>query len=307
MAKGHKRHEEHEEHEEHVNHEAWVIPYADMLTLLMALFLVLFAIGQTDAKKAKLAATSFRNAIEGTNIVSLGNAGATPIAGGNGVLDPLGVAIPTTTLLGIGPVQIAPVPPDVTSDVPTTTSPGDRALADATATHDAAAAAASALESIEQILQSNADAGGIGKEIEFDLQGRGLVIRIVTDQVLFNPGKAELQPGGVAILDVVANALATIDNNISIEGHTDSQPISTAQFPSNWELSTARATSVLRYLIDQHHLDPGRLSAAGYADTHPIDDNQTVQGAARNRRVEIVILASVPLQAVLTGAGTTPT
>jgi len=124
----------------------------------------------------------------------------------------------------------------------------------------------------------------------------------VTDQVLFEAGQATLQPDGTAILNLVATALGQIPNRISIEGHTDSRPISTSRFPSNWELSTARATSVLRYLIDVHHLDPARLSAAGFADTRPIDDNSTVAGAERNRRVEVVVLADVSLQPALDAA-----
>jgi chemotaxis protein MotB len=300
VAKGHKAHEEHEEHEEHVNHEAWVIPYADMLTLLMALFLVLFAIGRTDANKAKAAAESFKAQLGGGQVVSLGGgAGASPIAGGNGVLDNSSAAPSATTVPGVGPVVIVPAPVTLPSDIPTTTSPGERALAAEAAAHDAAAEAAASLEDVEHALQEQANADGIGSQVAFDLQARGLVLRIVTDQVLFEPGSADLQPGGVQILDVVASALAKLDNNISVEGHTDSRSISTSRYPSNWELSTARATSVLRYLVDRHSLAGPRLSASGFSDTHPIDDNATAQGAARNRRVEIVILSSVSLQPVL--------
>ena len=295
---GHARHEEHEEHEEHVNHEAWVIPYADMLTLLMALFLVLFALGQTDKHKAALAAASFKAEVTDQRVVSFGAAGDTPIVGGNGVLANTGAAIPTTSLAGNAPVSIAP-PSSTVADAPTTTSPADRALADENAARDAAQSSADALSIVEHYLQASADANGIGDQLGFSLEARGLVLTIVTDQVLFQRGQADLQPSGLAILDVVADALTTITNRISIEGHTDSRPISTTRFPSNWELSTARATSVLRYLIDHHGLSPSRLSAAGYADTHPIGDNATVEGSARNRRVEIVILSDVSLAPIL--------
>lgn len=300
MAKGHNRHDEHEEYEEHVNREAWVIPYADMLTLLMCLFLVLFAIGQTDASKAKLAAASFAAQLSGgSQPVSFGGFGATPIVGGNGVLDNTGAAIPSTSLAGISPISIVPQPPPFAPDVPTTTSPAERALEDANSAKDAAQTSVDDLTVIEKFLQAAADTNGIGNQLGFSLEARGLVLTIVTDQVLFQPGQADLQPGGVAILDLVATALASIRNNISVEGHTDSAPISTSRFPSNWELSTARATSVLRYLIDQHHIDPSSLSAVGFADTRPIGDNATPGGAARNRRVEIVILSAVSLEPVL--------
>ena len=309
MAKGHganPRHEEHEEHEEHVNHEAWVIPYADMLTLLMALFLVLFAIGRTDAAKAKLAAESFKSQLNGSaQIVSIGGVGDRPIVGGNGVLDNAGAAVPTTGLTSaIVPIQVGPagLPAAVTAvDGPSATTPADRALAEQQVAVQAAQDSAASLAAVQQLLEAETTASGISNEVYFDLQARGLVLTIVTDTVLFDPGRADLQPGGVQILDLVADALTTIPNDIAIEGHTDSKPISTSQFPSNWELSTARATSVLRYLIDAHHLDPTRLSASGYSDTRPIDDNSTVAGEARNRRVEIVILSSVSLAPILPG------
>jgi chemotaxis protein MotB len=299
--KRHHRHEEHEEHEEHVNHEAWVIPYADMLTLLMALFLVLFAIGRTDAAKSKLAADSFKRQLDGSQMVALGSAGVVaPIVGGAGVLDNGGIDGPTTTaaLSGLAPVVLAPNLPRP-SDEPTTTTPADRALANEHTALIAAQSAADSLIAVEQMLEQQAQSDGISGQLGFSLEARGLVVTIVTDQVLFQPGRADLQPGGVQILDLVGQALATIPNNISIEGHTDSKPISNARFPSNWELSTARATSVLRYLVDQHHMDPARLSAAGFSDTRPIGDNATPEGAARNRRVEIVVLATVSLAPVL--------
>lgn len=300
MSKG-RRHEEHEEHEEHVNHEAWVIPYADMLTLLMCLFLVLFAIGRTDASKAKLAALSFKSQLDGTGHAILsGGVGVAPLSGGNGVLDNSGAAVPTTEMAGISPVIIAPTSTSsVVSDVPTTTSPADRALEAEGVALAAAQSSAESLADIQEFLQAAADANGIGDQLGFSLEARGLVVTIVTDQVLFAAGQASLQPEGVAILDLVSTALAAIPNDISIEGHTDSRPISTSRFPSNWELSTARATSVLRYLIDVHHFDALRLSAGGYADTRPIGDNSTEIGAARNRRVEIVVLSNVSLQPVL--------
>jgi len=300
-----RRHEEHEEHEEHVNHEAWVIPYADMLTLLMCLFLVLFAIGRTDASKAKLLALSFKSQLDGTGVDVLpGGVGVAPLAGGNGVLDNSGAAVPTTEMAGIAPVIVAPTTSStlVVNDLPTTTTPADRALAAEGAALAAAQSAAESLAEVQAFLQGAADASGIGQQLGFSLEDRGLVVTIVTDQVLFAAGQAALQPEGVAILDLVSAALAAIPNRISIEGHSDSRPISTTRFPSNWELSTARATSVLRYLIDVHHFDPQRLSAGGYADTRPIGDNATESGAARNRRVEIVVLSDVSLQPVLDGA-----
>ena len=268
----------HEEHEEHVNHEAWVIPYADMLTLLMALFLVLFAIGRTDTEKFKALAESFRKEFGNTSgqVVALGEGGDNPLGGGNGILDTSGAAVPVPT-----------------------TSPGDAALEADERERTAARVERNSLEAVEETLAAEAAALGIEDDLGFDLQPRGLVITVVTDQVLFGSGQADLQPEGLSILDLVAVALSTIPNDIAIEGHTDSRPISNARYRSNWELSTARATSVLQFLLETGLLDPARLSAAGYADTRPIDTNDTELGAARNRRVEIVVLAEVSLAPVL--------
>ena len=117
--------------------------------------------------------------------------------------------------------------------------------------------------------------------------------------MLFAESSADLQPVGIEILELVADVLQASPNDISIEGHTDSRPISSGRYPSNWELSTARATSVLRHLTEHVGFDPTRLSAAGYADTRPLAPNDTVEGAARNRRVEVVVTSDVSLAPVL--------
>lgn len=281
--RGKNRHQEphHEEHEEHVNHEAWVIPYADMLTLLMALFLVLFAIGRTDTEKLRELAESFRKEFGNTSgqIVTLGDPAGSPIAGGSGVLDNSGAAAPT----------------------PTTMSPADEALEAQEQATLAARVERNSLEAVEEALATEAANLGIGEDLAFELEARGLVITVVSDQVLFASGRADLQPEGLDLLQLVAVALSKIDNEVAIEGHTDSRPISNDRYRSNWELSTARATSVLQFLLETNLLDPTRLSASGYADTRPIDTNDTEAGAARNRRVEIVVLADVPLGPVLDG------
>lgn len=267
---------DHEEHEEHVNHEAWVIPYADMLTLLMALFLVLFAVGRVDTEKFKKLAESFRSEFgagsSSAQVVDLGGGAAGPLDGGSGVLDLGEAAVPEARA-----------------------AEASDALAEKESAEAAAQATASALEGVREAVQLHADAAGLGNAIGFRTEERGLVVTIVTDQVLFEPGRAELQAAGLQILDIITDALAQTPYDLAVEGHTDSRPISTSRFPSNWELSTARATSVLRYLVDVHGLDPARLAASGYADTRPLDGSATPEAQARNRRVEIVVLSDVAL------------
>lgn len=307
--RGHRRHEEHEEHEEHVNHEAWVIPYADMLTLLMALFLVLFAIGRTDAAKSKLAAESFREATgQPSQVVDLGGAeGDKPIDGGTGILDvpeapaaetpgettAESSATTTTVDAGVVPTIVTVAQPAaMVTDEQIEQAVRDKAV-------DEANTAIVSLGDVQKTLEAAAAATGLGEDLSFRLEARGLVVTILTDKVLFDSGSAQLQDEGLHLLDLVAEALSSVPNQLSIEGHTDSRPISNAKFASNWELSTARATSVLRFLIGRHGLEAGRMQASGYADTRPIADNATPEGAARNRRVEVVVLSDVSLQPVL--------
>ncbi len=279
---GHKRHEEHEEHEEHVNHEAWVIPYADMLTLLMVMFLALFATGRVDLEKFKKLSESLRQEFGGgsAQMVSVGSGGSgtTPMQGGNGIFD-------------------GAVPPKVGGE------PTEMQVEKARQDYEKKAAqeAIDKLKDFESQLTSKSNIAGLGQGLDFTLEGRGMVVTVVSDSVLFAPGAAGIEPQGITVLGIVAEALKMIPNDIVIEGHTDSRPISTSRYPSNWELSTARATAVLRYLAGVG-IDPGRLSAMGYGETHPVADNGTAEGQAKNRRVEIVILTDVSLEPVLADA-----
>lgn len=278
-SRGHARHEEHEEHEEHVNHEAWVIPYADMLTLLMALFLVLFAVGRTDLEKFKKLAESFRSEFGGNSskAVSLGGTGEEIVgSGGGGILSGDASAESTST----------------------TMSPADQALAEKDAATAAAQDAVDSLEGVESAVQQAADIAGIGEQVGLTIDARGLIVTIVTDQVLFDSGSADLQSDGVSILDIVAQALATVPNNISVEGHTDSVPVSNTRYRNNWDLSNGRASSVLQFMLAAG-IAPERLSSTGHADTMPVGDNTTAEGRAANRRVEIIVKADVSLDPVL--------
>ena len=282
-----KKHHDHEEHEEHVNHEAWVIPYADMLTLLMALFLVLFAIGRTDAEKFKALAGSLHEAIVGTS------------SGGEKV--PTGVSNGGTESVLDGQRTVVP---DL---VPDTVAPGQEqttaaALAQLRDQQEQVTATIKDLSGVELQVETAAQAAGVADKLAFRLEGRGLVVTIVTDQVVFQAGAADLGADGAKILDIIAASLVDSDYRLAIEGHTDSRPISTTRYPSNWELSTARATTVLRYLVDRHGFTPDRLTASGYADTKPVAAGASTADLAKNRRVEVVVLSDV----VLSPAGATP-
>lgn len=142
-------------------------------------------------------------------------------------------------------------------------------------------------EEISQYVKEN----NLEASITLQLDERGLLVRFL-DNVFFDPGKADLKPGAREIITKVAEILKTNDKNVRIEGHTDNVPINTYRFPSNWELSTTRAVNVVKFLIEENGIEAKRLSASGYADQHPVDDNSTPEGRQKNRRVDMVILRS---------------
>lgn len=141
----------------------------------------------------------------------------------------------------------------------------------------------------EQIQQALKEMGDLGDRVTVTIEKRGIVIR-VADTVLYDTGRAEIRNDAIRILDKVGSILGRLDNHIRVEGHTDNIPIKTAHYPSNWELSTDRASAIVRYFIDRIKMEPFRLSAGGYAEYRPIDSNSTPEGRAKNRRVDIIIM-----------------
>ena len=260
----------HEEHEEHVNHERWLITYADMITLLMVLFIVLYSISQVDLAK-------FRKLKEG---VAGGYGGPTELAAVQGGAGPLqgGGAVFNAQVTGSGTQPSAEALNGIISDIRARTENARRERA--------------VLQGAQQEIQRSLDKDGLGDTVKFRLESRGLVVTIVSDRVLFEPGQADLRPEGREVVDKLAAAIGRLPNKLAVEGHTDNVPIS-GRYASNWELSTARATTVLRELIERHGISPARLSAGGYADERPLATNDTVEGRAANRRVELVVLADV--------------
>jgi len=150
------------------------------------------------------------------------------------------------------------------------------------------------LENAKKLLEKRLSRELADKQVKIEMMQKGLVITFVAD-VLFDSGKAIVRPEAYRTLDKVARVLKenVPDLNVGIEGHTDDQPIKFSPWKSNWELSTARALSVLHYLVDEDKVAPGRVSAAGYGEYQPVASNATREGRQLNRRVEIVILPQV--------------
>lgn len=282
----------HEEHEEHVNHEAWVIPYADLLTLLMAMFVALFAMSTVDLEKFKALSVGFNEALGGGEM-------ATGVFDGHMGDNPL-------ENRGSGPYSASAITPGGAAgalDNPPDATAIEKLLEHKVALEVVKSAERQSLEGVKQRIEVAAEAKGLVGDLGLRLEQRGLVVTVVTDQVLFSSGSATLRPDGHALLQLVAEVLDSVDNPVLIEGHTDSLPISTATFPSNWELSSGRAGAVARF-FEGAGLARRRLQPVGFADTRPTADNATADGRARNRRVEIVVQSKV-VEQVLEGAGVT--
>lgn len=271
-----------EEHEEHVNHEAWVIPYADLLTLLMAMFIALFAMSTVDMEKFKALSIGFNEALGGGEL----STGVFKENGGEGPLEGDGT--------GISPRPGGAVGPD---RQPESNSMLESLLTQQEARTVAQAAEQESLRGVQEAIEQRVAGTGFVGNLQLRLTERGLVVTVITDQVLFDRGEAQLRDDALPILAIVGDALKSVDNLVVIEGHTDSDPIATSQFPSNWELASFRSSAVLRYL-ESIGIPASRMVAESYADTEPVAPNDTEEGKARNRRVEIVVQSKLVEQAL---------
>jgi chemotaxis protein MotB len=286
MSSGTRKRGGHEEHEEHVNHERWLVSYADMLTLLFVLFVVLFSMSNVDKKKfAELAAGlsegfgASRAAHPGT-VASLEGAGA------------------ATTVVPIDP---GVNPGDGGSGTEGMTKEQKEAVQrallaasrkEASANAKAATKEAENLKEIERKIADALEAAKLLNQVKFTINERGLVVTVVTNEVVFAGNRAELRAGGRKILDAIAPTLAKLPNNIEVDGNTNQLKATTTYYPSGWELSAARASTTVRYLIG-HGLPKDRMSAVGFSDTKPLIDPKDPRAVTMNRRVDVVVLTQL--------------
>lgn len=242
--------------EEHENLERWLVSYADFITLLFAFFVTMYAISRVDEQKLGSAVESLQRALGSVIPVATPSHKAGVF---NDFSNPMQV-----TIVPIGTPQAKEV----------------RKVA----------------EDLKRQMEGTGGKAAAGKnssayQVSLLVQERGLVIR-VSDQFFFRTGEAAIRPEVIPFLTALGKTLKGLDNPIRIEGHTDNVPINTVQFPSNWELSTARATTIIRYLLDNFNFDPQKLSAAGYGEHRPVASNGTADGRSQNRRVDVVLLNS---------------
>lgn len=232
------------------NVERWLLTYSDMITLLMAFFIMMYSMSVISLSKFQRVAASIRSSFgnkvaDGGTSVMQSSAGKTVMnpAGGNSIVPSI---LPNSNPLIPGKVA----------------------------------------NQIRQYIKQN----HLENVLRVQETQRGLVVSMLTDKVMFQKGRADLTPEAIRLLNTVAGLIAKTNSHIRVEGNTDNLPINTERFPSNWELSTARASIVVRHLIEKCGIAPDRLSAAGYADSRPVYPNDTEYHRRLNRRVDLVIL-----------------
>jgi chemotaxis protein MotB len=240
-------------HPEHVNHERWLVSYADFITLLFAFFVVLFASSQSDKKKQLKLSEAMQSAF--TPLGTFDAHSKTP------PLTDISAAAITNSI----PAAIAPMLPSSRSETLEQTEARLRKLL------------------FEQVAAGRIPPGGMTMRITPD----GLVVSL-HEAGFFPSGSADVRAASIPMLSILATTLPA--GPLRVEGHTDNVPIHTAQFASNWELSTARSTAIARLLLERGPINPANLSAAGYAEFHPVASNDTEDGRAENRRVDIILL-----------------
>jgi chemotaxis protein MotB len=255
------------ESEEAENSERWLLTYADMITLLLALFIVLFAVSTISTKKFEALALGLQKSFSP-------NPGVLPSSNGVEQYDSL---TPTA-----GPRQIQQTPSISTSVKQASATAAPSSLS---------ASAEGQLTSVDQKITNALAAKGLQAGFSTSIQSRGLVVQVLTNQVFFATDSAQLGPQGDSVVDTIASVLKTTTNEIDVEGYTDNEPITGGPYSSNEELSAARAASVVVRLTNEDGLDPDRLAATGFGDSRPAVPNDTPANRALNRRIDFVVLA----------------
>ncbi|NWB46084.1 flagellar motor protein MotD [Pseudomonas gingeri] len=253
------------QHEEHVNHERWLVSYADFITLLFAFFVVMYSISSINEGKYKVISQAL-------------------------------VGVFSDVDRSLKPIPIG-------DERPVTVKPAEPLIKDIDQTD--AAIGQGAKDPLKSIADDiSAAFGDLISSNQMTVRGNELWVEIeLNSSLLFGSGDAMPSDMAFNIIDKVSKILKPFDNPIHVEGFTDDQPIRTAQYPTNWELSSARSSSIVR-MMAMDGVNPGRLASVGYGEFQPVANNATAEGRARNRRVVLVVSRNLDVRRSLTGTGT---
>jgi chemotaxis protein MotB len=258
-----------------------MISYADMMTLLMVLFIVLFAISQVDQRK-------FAALKEGLT-AGFGSTSSMPLSGGKAILDVDGVVpAPIDLSTGMGTKDDGKQSSGKEQQDQSSAQPSQQQVL------QMAKQEAARLEEIEKKIRAALDAKHLRSDVRFRITDRGLVVALVSDDVFFENASAELRPRGSAVLRAVGPVLRPLPEQVAVEGHANRLKMRGGAYPSNWELSAARASGVVRYLISSQGIVPGRLSATGYGSSRPLFPASDSRAIRYNRRVDLVLVSQQP-------------
>jgi len=238
---------------ENVNHERWLVSYADFITLLFAFFVMMYANSQTDRRQAEKISQGFRDAMSEGR---LSHALARLLKHEAPGKEPIKAEAMAAGGLDPGRAKSLELLPS--------------------------------LKQLNETLKKEIDAG----RLEVRMEKRGLVISL-KEATFFPSGGDAVEPTTLPVLEAIAKEIRKTPNPVRLEGHTDSVPIHTARFRSNWDLSAARGIAILELFSSQFGMELERMAIAGFADTAPVASNETVEGRARNRRVDIIVLNEV--------------
>jgi len=249
----------------HENNERWLVSYADFITLLFAFFVVMFASTQADKTKAKAVSESVREALEHGQFSAA-----------------------ISTVLGRGRHEAArpPLNPDrvnMSENLPSVPPPPPP---------DHPADLKESLSTLEHGLDSEVKTG----KVVLKLEARGLVISL-REAAFFASGDDGVSPASLPILAKIGSVIGSLPNAVRLEGHTDSVPIHNSRYRSNWELSAARAIAMMEVLAARYQIPRSRMAIAGYAENAPADTNDSEEGRAHNRRVDLVLLTQEGMRA----------
>ncbi|MEO7125134.1 MAG: flagellar motor protein MotB [Nakamurella sp.] len=285
--------------EEEGGSERWLVTYADLLTVLLALFIVLFAISALNESKFQQLKYSLAAVFGDGSIGVFDGSPALNSANDNSVAQPPTVpemprtdnpyipALPNTGGLPTDNSGVAKENAGINKPASATINTGDPTL------DKKITAELNDFEKVRIEIDQHLDAAGLTGAAQYSIDQRGLIVTIVTDALIFPGNNATLLPRGQKLLAAIAPAVKKVPNNVEVDGFTNQVDVSTYPYPSGWELSSARASSVVRYL-ESHGLNDRQLSAVGFSDQKPLVPPSNPLSITRNRRVEIVVLSTLP-------------